>query len=75
MASKNVKTLEITWIQWATLIAAIATLLLVLAPRMRLHTPPPQNAGEVKEVSRQERTEGKQRQRGRYEQPPELIAP
>ncbi len=74
MASKNVKTLHITWVQWATLIASVATLFLVMAPRFRQPTAPlHQGAGEVR------RPEGKQggpqRQRGRYEQQPELIAP
>lgn len=73
MASKNVKTLHITWVQWATLIAAVATLFLIMAPRFRQHpVSVREGAGET------HRPEGKTvspRHRGRYEQQPELVAP
>jgi hypothetical protein len=79
MTSKNVKTLQlqITWIQWVTLIAAIATLFLVAAPRFRQH-PVPAVHEATEDNRRPERPEGKrgpQRQRGTHEQQPEMVAP
>lgn len=73
MTSKNVKTLQISWIQWATLVAAVVTLVLVAAPRFR-HTAPSTRGG-VQEIS--EREDGS-KQRGRrnlHQQQPEMITP
>jgi hypothetical protein len=77
MSSKNVKTLHITWIQWATLIAAVATLVLIVAPRFR-HSVSVQERVERVERPAQKDAEKSNRPRqggGRHTQQPEMVAP